>query len=176
MHAANAQIGIATADLYPRINLSGAIAGEWLVSGPSGSAWSLIGGLAAPIFHGGSLKAQQNAAEETFQGAFAQYQQTVLAAFQQVADNLEGLSSSAEEVTTEEQALASASAALTLTRLGYGVGNAALVQVPASAKPRRTQTRSGQGPPLYSDSQSVSRHRWRRDACRRCGKGGLAQF
>lgn len=46
-----------------------------------------------------------------------------------IAGNLEGLPSSREEVATEQQPLASASAALSLTRLDDGIGNAALVQV-----------------------------------------------
>jgi len=129
LHAANAQIGIATADLYPRITLSAAIAGEGLVSGPAGAAWSLMGGLTAPIFRGGALQANRRGAEDAYQAAFAQYQQTVLAAFQQVADNLHGLSNSADAVQAQQQALDSANAALRLARLGYGVGNAGVVQL-----------------------------------------------
>jgi NodT family efflux transporter outer membrane factor (OMF) lipoprotein len=129
LHAANAQVGIATADLYPRINLTAAIAGQGVFGGPVGSAWNLIGGLTAPIFHGGSLTAERKAAEERYQAAFAQYQQTVLSAFQQVADKLHGLANSAEEVRTQQQALDSANSALDLTRLGFGVGNAGIVQI-----------------------------------------------
>jgi NodT family efflux transporter outer membrane factor (OMF) lipoprotein len=129
LRAANAEVGIATADLYPRINLAAAFAEEGLTSGPSESAWSLIGGLTAPIFHGGSLTAQRHAAEDAYQAAFAQYQQTVLTAFQQVADNLHGLTNSVDDVGTERQALDSANSALSLTRLGYGVGNAGIVQI-----------------------------------------------
>jgi NodT family efflux transporter outer membrane factor (OMF) lipoprotein len=129
LHAASAEVGVATADLYPRISLSAGIAEEGLTAGPSGAAWSLIGGLTAPVFHGGSLTARRHAAEDAYQGAVAQYQQTVLAAFQQVADHLHGLANSAEAVRAEQQALDSASSALRLTRLGYGVGNTGIVQV-----------------------------------------------
>jgi len=129
LHAASAAIGVATADLYPHITLSAAVAEEGLVSGAYGPAWSLIGGLAGPIFHGGALSAQLHAAEDTYQATFAQYQQTVLVAFQQVADNLHGLANSADSVRTQQQALDSSSEALRLTRLGYGVGNAGILQV-----------------------------------------------
>ena len=129
LHAASAQVGIATADLYPKIQLSAAVAGEGLTSGPSGAAWSLVGGLTAPIFHGGSLTARRRAAQDAYQAAFADYQQTVLSAFQQVADNLQGLSNAADGVRTEQQALDSATSALRLARLGYGVGNTGIVQV-----------------------------------------------
>jgi NodT family efflux transporter outer membrane factor (OMF) lipoprotein len=129
LHAASAAVGIATADLYPRISLTAAIAQEGLVGGPTGAAWSLVGGLTAPLFHGGALSANRRAAQDAYQSAFAQYQQTVLIAFQQVADNLHGLATAADAVRTEQQALDSATTALRLTRLGYGVGNAGIVQV-----------------------------------------------
>jgi NodT family efflux transporter outer membrane factor (OMF) lipoprotein len=129
LHAASAQVGVATADLYPRFNLSAAIAGEGLVSGPAGVAWSLVGGVTSPIFHGGSLTARHKAAEQAYQATFADYQQTVLTSFQQVADTLHGLSNAADGVRTERQALDSANSALRLTRLGYGAGNAGIVQI-----------------------------------------------
>ena len=129
LHAASAQVGIATADLYPKFNLSAGIAEEGLTAGPSGVAWSLVGGLTAPIFHGGALTARRRAAEDAYQAAFAQYQETVLEAFQQVADGLHGLANAADGVRSEQQALASADEALRLTRLGYGAGNTGIVQV-----------------------------------------------
>jgi NodT family efflux transporter outer membrane factor (OMF) lipoprotein len=129
LHAANAAVGIATADLYPRFTLSAGLAEQGIIAGPAGAAWSVIGGITAPIFHGGALSARRRGAEDAYQAAFAQYQQTVLAAFQQVADTLHGLAHSAEAVSSQQQALNSASDALRLTRLGYGVGNAGIVQV-----------------------------------------------
>jgi len=129
LHAASAAVGVATADLYPRITLSAALAEEGLTSGPSGAAWSLLGGLTAPIFHGGSLEANRRGAQDAYDAAFAQYQQTVLAAFQQVADNIHGLSNAADAVNAEQQARDSSGEALRLARLGYGVGNAGIVQV-----------------------------------------------
>jgi NodT family efflux transporter outer membrane factor (OMF) lipoprotein len=129
LHAANAAVGMATADMYPHFTLSAAISEEGLFSGPAGAAWSLVGGLTAPVFHGGALSAHRRQAQDAYKATFAQYQQTVLTAFSQVADSLHGLSNSADEVRTEQQALDSASAALRLTRLGYSVGNAGIVQV-----------------------------------------------
>ena len=129
LHVANAAVGVATADLYPRVTLSAAIAAEGLTAGPAAAAWSLIGGLAAPIFHGGELSARKRAAQDAHQAAFSDYQQTVLVAFQQIADNLHGVVNAADSVRTEQQALDSANAALHLTRLGYGIGNAGIIQV-----------------------------------------------
>jgi NodT family efflux transporter outer membrane factor (OMF) lipoprotein len=129
MHAASAAVGVATADLYPRFTLSASVAEQGLLNGPAGVAWSVIGGLSAPIFHGGSLTARKREAQDDYRAAYAQYQQTVLESFRQVADSLHALSNSAEEVRTQQQALASADAALRLTRLGYGAGNAGIVQI-----------------------------------------------
>ncbi|MDR3510740.1 MAG: efflux transporter outer membrane subunit [Caulobacteraceae bacterium] len=129
LHAASAAVGVATADLYPRFTLSGTIAEQGLLTGPAGAAWSLVGGLTAPVFHGGALKAGKRAAEDDYRAAYAQYRQTVLLSFQQVADSLHALSNSADAVQTQAQALASADAALRLTRLGYGAGNAGIIQV-----------------------------------------------
>jgi NodT family efflux transporter outer membrane factor (OMF) lipoprotein len=129
LHAASAAIGVATADLYPRFTLSATVAEQGLLEGPAGAAWSLIGGVSAPIFHGGALHAGKRAAEDEYRASYAQYQQTVLTSFRQVADILHALSNSADEVRTQEAALASADAALRLTRLGYGAGNAGIVQV-----------------------------------------------
>jgi NodT family efflux transporter outer membrane factor (OMF) lipoprotein len=129
LHAANAAVGAATADLYPRFTISGSFAEQGLLTGPAGAAWSLMGGISAPLFHGGALTARKRAAQDAYAAAYAQYQQTVLTAFRQVADSLHALSNSAEAVRTQQQALASADAALRLTRLGYGVGNAGIIQV-----------------------------------------------
>ena len=129
LHAANAAVGVATADLYPRFTLSATVAEQGLIGGPAGLAWGVIGGLSAPIFHGGALTARKRAAEDEYRATYAQYQQTVLASFQQVADSLHALNNSADAVRAQQQALASADAALRLTRLGYGVGNAGILQV-----------------------------------------------
>lgn len=129
LQAANAEVGIATANLYPHFTLSGGIAEEGLFSGPADVAWSLIGGITGPVFHGGALSAHQRAAEDAYKATFAEYQQTVLKAFQQVAVSLHGLDHAAEEVRAEQQALDSANAALRLTREGYRVGNAGVVQI-----------------------------------------------
>jgi len=129
LHAASAAVGVAAADLYPRFTLTANIAEQGLLNGPSGAAWSLVGGLSAPIFHGGALSANKRAAEDAYQIAYAQYQQTVLLSFQQVADSLHDLSNSADAVRAEQKALASADSALELNRQGYGAGDAGVIQV-----------------------------------------------
>jgi NodT family efflux transporter outer membrane factor (OMF) lipoprotein len=129
LHEASAAVGVATADMYPRITLNAGLAEEGIISGGTAPAWSLIGGLTAPIFHGGTLSAKRRAAEDDYNAAFANYQQTVLASFAQVADTLHGLQNDADSLQSQQRALASADSALALVRQGYRVGNAGIVQI-----------------------------------------------
>jgi NodT family efflux transporter outer membrane factor (OMF) lipoprotein len=129
LRVASAKVGIATADLYPRITLTSGWAEEGLLTGGTTSAWSLIGGITAPIFHGGTLNAQRRATQDEYQAAFAEYQLVVLRSFGQVADTLHALDHDAEALETQQQALTSAVSTLGLTRQGYRVGNADILQI-----------------------------------------------
>jgi len=129
LHEASAAIGIAEAAFYPDISLSGSLAEQGLTGGPAGTAWGLLGGVTLPIFHGGELTAQKKAAEDSYQESLADYRQTVVSAFGQVADTLYALGNDSDQLATETRSVASSSASLRLTRLGYGVGNASVVQV-----------------------------------------------
>src|SRR5207344_2117309 len=88
LHQASAQVGVATANLYPQLQLSASLGS--LASTPAGllersnSLWSLVGGLTQPIFNGGSLNAQRRAAVAAYDEAAAEYRGTVLNAFQNV--------------------------------------------------------------------------------------------
>jgi NodT family efflux transporter outer membrane factor (OMF) lipoprotein len=130
LHAAGAAVGIATANLYPNFTLTARLGGEGLLGGgPSETAWNILGGLTAPIFHGGALKAEQRAAQDEYQAAFASYQQTVLNAFGQVATALQTLGSDADFLNTQARALESAGASTALTQQAYAAGNAGYLQV-----------------------------------------------
>jgi NodT family efflux transporter outer membrane factor (OMF) lipoprotein len=130
LHEAGAAVGVATANLYPNFTLTARLAGEGLLDGgPSETAWNFVGGLTAPIFHGGALSAERRAAQDDYQAAFAAYQQTVLNAFGQVAASLQALVNDAELLSGQQRALDSAGASLTLTRQAYTAGNAGYTQV-----------------------------------------------
>jgi NodT family efflux transporter outer membrane factor (OMF) lipoprotein len=129
LHEASEEVGVATADLYPRITLSSGWAEEGLLSGGTATAWSLVGGITAPIFHGGTLTARKRAAQDDYHAAFARYQLVVLQSFAQVADTLHALDHDADGLETQQQALASADSSLGLTRQGYRVGNADILQI-----------------------------------------------
>lgn len=92
LHASFAQIGVATGNMLPQLSLSaslgyanGGLAG---LLTPGNQAWGLLAGITAPLFTGGTLSARKRAAEAAAQGAAAQYQSSVLTAFQNVADTL----------------------------------------------------------------------------------------
>jgi NodT family efflux transporter outer membrane factor (OMF) lipoprotein len=95
VHAASAQVGVATANLFPHLSLSASIGTAAFnpsnVFTAAGSIWSVGAGLTQPIFHGGALMAQRRAAIAEYNAALAQYQQAVLNAFQNVADTLTAL-------------------------------------------------------------------------------------
>ena len=133
LHAASAAIGVATAQMYPSINLSASVGQQALTSGAlfegSSTFWTLASGLSAPIFEGGALTAQRQAAIDAYKGTLATYRQTVLQAFGQVADTLRALTYDAELVGDERHALDVADAALALQRLSYGEGKTDLLQL-----------------------------------------------
>lgn len=126
LHQASAQVGVATANMYPQLTLSANYGPEALT--PAGlfrsadMIWSIGAGLTQPIFHGGQLSAQKRAAEAAFDQANAQYRQTVLLAFQNVADTLRALQHDATGLNAQTQAWRAASGLLELTRGQFRVG------------------------------------------------------
>lgn len=133
LHAATAAIGVATAKLYPDITLGatltqGAPAVDSLVKNAF-RGYDLFAALAAPIFHGGTLKAERAAAVDRARGASATYQQTVLDAFGQVADLLSALQSDARSVANQRESVSVAQHSLQLSRRSFEVGNSGILQV-----------------------------------------------
>lgn len=132
LHVAAAQLGVATANLYPKFTLTAGFAQTTTdITNFTGafSAWSAFATMAAPIFHGGTLTAQQRAAKDALDASWAAYRQTVIQAFGQVADQLQALAHDDEAVKTQLAALASANEALRLARLSYQAGNSTLLQL-----------------------------------------------
>ncbi|MGZ6039561.1 MAG: efflux transporter outer membrane subunit [Phenylobacterium sp.] len=128
LHAATAAIGIAVAAQYPDIRLSATLTPEATKPGDlfkaDSAAWTVLGGLTAPIFHGGTLKANRAAAEADARLSLARYEQTVLRAFVQVSDVLSDLGTDQQSITSLElvnqAAEAGARDAQNALRLGGG--------------------------------------------------------
>ncbi|HEY4370858.1 MAG TPA: efflux transporter outer membrane subunit [Burkholderiales bacterium] len=133
LHAATAAVGVATANLYPQITLSatgGPQSTELAHLFDAGSnAFGLAGSLLAPIFDGGTLRARRRAAEAAMQAGAANYKQTVLTAFGQVADALQALQHDAEELDAQSHAQDAARENADLTRRSYTEGNIGVLQV-----------------------------------------------
>jgi NodT family efflux transporter outer membrane factor (OMF) lipoprotein len=126
LHQACASVGVATANLYPQITLSGgygfqAISTDILFNGQS-VVWNLGAGLLQPIFRGGELTARRRSAIAAYDQAAAQYRQTVLKAFQDVADVLRALETDARTLQAQAQAEASAKATLVLIEKQFELG------------------------------------------------------
>jgi NodT family efflux transporter outer membrane factor (OMF) lipoprotein len=125
LHQASAQIGVATANLYPQITLTGSFGAQSnqlhsLFAGPS--VWSIGAGLLQPLFHGGQLEAERRAAIDAYEAAQAQYQETVLQGFRNVADALRALEEDARTVKAQAEAETLARERLDLTRKQYQLG------------------------------------------------------
>lgn len=130
LHQASADVGVATANLYPQITLSGAFGAQSnqlhnLFAGPS--LWSIGAGLLQPLFHGGQLQAERRAAIAAYDAADAAYRDTVLQAFRNVADALRALEEDARTVKAQGEAEALARDTLELTRRQYQLGGASYV-------------------------------------------------
>jgi len=126
LQQASAQVGVATANLYPQITLSGSIGSlslhpDKLFSGGA-AFWSLGAGLLQPIFNGGALQANKRAAIAAFDQARAQYRQTVLTAFLNVANTLRALDSDADALRAQAEAEALAREQLALVTRQYQLG------------------------------------------------------
>lgn len=133
LHAATAAVGVATAAQYPDIRLTasltqGSIKPEDIFSYDS-SGWNLMAGVTAPIFHGGTLKAERQAAEAEARAAMARYQQTVLRAFVQVSDVLAALGTDREQLEALARAQRAAEINMKDAEAAYRIGGGNLMEV-----------------------------------------------
>lgn len=146
LHAASAAIGVATAQMYPQINLSASF--QQQIINPAnlftgaGSIWSLAAQLTAPVFQGGTLAAQRQGAVDAFNAKAATYKQTVLTSFGQVADTLTAIQNDAELLDRERSAQESAGTTRQLIQETYRGGGVTILQV-LDAERQYAQARLG---------------------------------
>jgi NodT family efflux transporter outer membrane factor (OMF) lipoprotein len=126
LHQASAGIGVARSHLFPQLTLAGTrgfMSNQFHDQFSSGAPfWSLASTLLQPIFQGGTLVAQENAAVAAYNQAFATYRQTVLVAFQNVADALQALVDDARTVHAELIAEEASHKSLALTQKQFQLG------------------------------------------------------
>ncbi|HVX85314.1 MAG TPA: efflux transporter outer membrane subunit [Phycisphaerae bacterium] len=124
--AANANVGVAMANFYPVVTLTGAAGFESFdlqhVANWQSTFWSLGPDVSIPLFTGGRLTGQLRQAKATYDEILADYRQAVLTAFQDVEDNLSDLHLRAESEAAAEKAVAAASEYRRLSDIEYRQG------------------------------------------------------
>jgi NodT family efflux transporter outer membrane factor (OMF) lipoprotein len=133
LHQATADIGVATARLYPDIKLSANLMQSAITPGAlfsfDSTGGAIAAGLTAPIFDGGTRRADRRAAQAAAQASLARYRQTVLTAFVQVSDVMSALANDQDRIAALGQAEATAQANLRDVRAAYSLGGIALLPV-----------------------------------------------
>jgi NodT family efflux transporter outer membrane factor (OMF) lipoprotein len=131
--AANAQIGIAITAYYPNVSLTGTggfLSGNpgTLIQGPS-EMWSLGASAVELLFDAGRRHAITQQARDAYEQQVANYRQTVLAAFQDVEDNLAALRILDQESVANEAAVESARRSLLISTHRYKGGVTTYLEV-----------------------------------------------
>ena len=131
--AANARIGVARADMFPSISLTGFYGREsaslsTLFNGPA-AIWQIAAGITQPIFAGGRLAARTDQAEARQRALVAQYQKTIQTAFSEVRTALAVQTRSRESFDAESTRASALADTLRLARLRYQNGVASQLDV-----------------------------------------------
>jgi len=131
--AANAQIGIARAAMFPAISLTSYLGSESRglssLLGSGAGIWSLGFGLTLPVFDAGRYAARTQAAEARQKQAVGGYQKVVQAAFREAADALANVRQSAAAEEDQQTRAQAARNVLRLARLRYEAGYSAYLEV-----------------------------------------------
>ena len=133
LHAATAQVGVATANMLPDISLT-ANAGTTAVRlsellGPGTRFWSLGASLSQTLFAGGGLLHRKRAAVANMDQAAAQYRSSVLQAFRQVADALAALQADAVALEAQARAEQASAQSLAIAKQNLQLGSASYLDL-----------------------------------------------
>jgi multidrug efflux system outer membrane protein len=133
LRAANAQVGVAVADLFPNLNLTGllgqATTNLSAFTSGAGFAWSIGASVTGPIFQGGRLRARVREARAIREQAVLQYQSTVLRAFQEVSNALTAREKAEEAEISHTRAVEAYKEALRLAMERYRLGKSNYYEV-----------------------------------------------
>jgi multidrug efflux system outer membrane protein len=133
MMSANAQIGVAKANFYPQLSLSGLfgrVSPELsMLTAGGANAWEAAAGLVGPIFQGGQLRAQLRQARAVWEETRLQYQSTILHAFQEVSDALTSREELARERDFQARAVAAYEEAVKVANQRYRGGQASYYEL-----------------------------------------------
>ncbi|HEX8879199.1 MAG TPA: efflux transporter outer membrane subunit [Candidatus Acidoferrum sp.] len=134
--AANAEIGVAKAQFFPQISLTGSGGGAFgrsslfssLMSSQFG-IWSYGANVSQPIFTGGALKGNLKAAQSQYRQALLAYRQTIQRAFGDVSDALIGYQKLHEVRLRQEDSVADLQESVRLSNLRYTGGTTTFLEV-----------------------------------------------
>jgi len=133
LQQATENIGIAIANRLPQFTLTGSIGSAPAQAGnfftPGNGVYQVLTQALAPVFEGGTLLHRQRAAVAAAQQAAATYRNTVVTAFQNVADVLTALEGDAEALEANHLAERAAARSLSLAQMQYGAGGVAYLTV-----------------------------------------------
>jgi len=133
MIGANAQIGVAVANFFPRIGLSALYGSQAPHIGDvvknSFSIWNVIGNAAGPIFQGGQLLETYRAQQAFWDETIAQYKQMILTALREVSDALIAQQNLVGQRTALEGRVSSLKESVDLALLRYTAGRASYFEV-----------------------------------------------
>jgi outer membrane protein, multidrug efflux system len=131
--AANAQIGVARAQFFPQLSISGSggVGGDSLSTlfDPSGKLIYGIGTLTQPIFEGGKLRGQLQLSEHQKQEMVLNYQKTIATAFHDVSNALIAVDKQRATREQQQQLVAAAQDATRLARIRYQGGSTSYLEV-----------------------------------------------
>jgi outer membrane protein, multidrug efflux system len=130
--SANALVGVATANFFPTISLTGAFGAlNTEVSNlfPEGKTWSIAAGLTGPLFQGLRLKNQYDVRVAQWEQAKIDYERTVTNAFAEVSSALVAHQKIAQSEKEAERAVAAFREAVTLSNQRYVAGFASYLDV-----------------------------------------------
>lgn len=161
LHEATAAVGVATANLFPQLTLSGVLGSESITSnglfGTGTGTWSAGAQLLQPLFRGGELRYKRRAAVAALEQADANYRQTVLSALEDVANTLRALETDARALRAQVDAEKAAADAFEISRKQFRVGGVSYVTVLNAqrlfleARQSRVQAQAAR----YSDSAAL---------------------
>ena len=131
LRAQNARIGVAQAQRFPSISLTGALglASNDLTSLSDAGAWSVGGGLFGPLFDWGKRKNRTEVERQRTRQALLTYENTVLLAFRDVEDALVDIVTLTIQLESVERKLRAASSAAAHSAERYDKGVASYLEV-----------------------------------------------
>ena len=131
--SANAQVGVAVADFFPRIGLTALYGGQSTelkdIVKQNFSLWNVAGNAAGPLFQGFLLLEQYRGQVAGWEQTKAQYEQTVLNSFSEVSNTLTAQTKFAEALTTQTRAVHAYQESVRLSLLRYNSGLAGYFEV-----------------------------------------------